>query len=57
VNISVQLEDTVDSALSKSLQNSAVTPVVVPIEDILYGVEKALDALPEEVQHETVMVL
>jgi hypothetical protein len=53
------MEDTVYSALSKSL-NYAVTPVVVPVEDTLYGVEKVIGALPEEtaeVQQETVRIL
>jgi hypothetical protein len=41
------MEDRVYSALRKSL-NYAVTPAVVPVEDTLYYVEKALRALREE---------
>jgi hypothetical protein len=44
-------------ALSKSL-NYALTPTILPVEDILCGVEKGIGALPEEtaeeVQQETV---
>jgi hypothetical protein len=50
------MEDIVYSALSKSL-NYAVTTAVVPVEDTLYGVEKAIGVLPEEVQQETVRTL
>jgi hypothetical protein len=52
INLSkIPLEEAACSALSKGL-NYAVTPAVLPIEDILCGVEKAVGALPEETAEE-----
>jgi hypothetical protein len=45
------LEDGVSSLLQKGL-NYAVTPRTVPIEDILAGVEKAVQSLPVEMAEE-----
>jgi hypothetical protein len=61
VNLSyVPLEDAAYSTLGKGL-NYAVAPVVLPIEDLLSGVEKAIGYLPEEaaeeVQQDTVRIL
>jgi hypothetical protein len=42
---SIPLEDTAYSALGKGL-NYAVSPAVLPIEDFLTGVEKAIVFLP-----------
>jgi hypothetical protein len=56
----VPLEEAAYVALGKGL-NYAVAPVVLPIEDLLIGVEKAVDSLPEEaakvVLQETVRIL
>jgi hypothetical protein len=52
INLSeVPLEEADGSALSKGL-NYAVAPAVLPVEDILCGVEKAVGALPEETAEE-----
>jgi hypothetical protein len=61
VNLSeVPLEEASCSALRKGL-NYAVTPTVVPVEDFLCVVDKALDALPEDtaekVRQETIRIL
>jgi hypothetical protein len=45
------LEDAAYSALGKGL-NYAVSSVVLPIEDIVSSVEKAIDSLPEEAAKE-----
>jgi hypothetical protein len=54
------LEEAACSALNKSL-NYAVTLAVVPVEDSLCGVEKAIGALPEvtaeEVLQKTIEIL
>jgi hypothetical protein len=56
----VPLEDTAYSALSKGL-NYAVAPAVLPIEDFLSSVDKAVGSLPqetaEEVSQQTVRIL
>jgi hypothetical protein len=56
----VPLEDAAYSALSKGL-NYAVAPAVLPIENFLGGVEKAVGTLPEEaaeeVRQETARIL
>jgi hypothetical protein len=61
VNLSeVPLEEPACSALSKGL-NYAVTSAVVPVENILCGLEKAIGILPEEtgkeVRQETIRIL
>jgi hypothetical protein len=61
INLSeVPLEESACSALSKGL-NYVVALAVLPVEDILCGVEKAVGALPEEtaeeVRQETVRIL
>jgi hypothetical protein len=61
INLSgLTLDDGVSSLLQKGL-NYAVTPRTVPIEDILVGVEKAVQSLPvesaEEARLETVRVI
>jgi hypothetical protein len=54
------LDDGVSSILQKGL-NYAVTPHTIPIEDILAGVEKAVQSLPvemaEEASQETVRII
>jgi len=54
------LDDGVSSLLQKGL-NYAVTPSTIPIEDILAGVEKAVQSLPvemaEEARQETVRII
>ena len=54
------LDDGVSSLLQKGL-NYAVTPRTIPIEDILAGVEKAVQSLPvemaEEARQETVRII
>jgi len=54
------LDDGVSSLLQKGL-NYAVTPCTIPIEDILAGVEKAVQSLPvemvEEARQETVRII
>jgi hypothetical protein len=56
----VLLEEAACSALSKGL-NYAVAPAVISIEDILFGVEKVIGALPketsEQVRQEAVRIL
>ena len=61
INLSGQkLDDGVSSLLQKGL-NYAVTPHSIPIEDILAGVEKAVQSLPvemvEEAREETVRII
>jgi hypothetical protein len=48
VNLSKISKEAARSALSKGL-NYAVAPAVLPVEDILCGVERAVGALPEEI--------
>jgi hypothetical protein len=56
----VSLEEAACSPLSKGL-NFAVAPASVPVKDILCGVRRALEALPqetaEEIQQETIRIL
>jgi hypothetical protein len=61
MNVSGQtLDDRVSSLLQKGL-NYAVTPCIIPIEEILVGVEKALQSLPvemaEEARQETMRII
>jgi hypothetical protein len=61
INLSGQmLDDGVSSLLQKGL-NYAVTPCTITIEDILAGVEKAVQSLPvemaEEARQETVRII
>jgi hypothetical protein len=55
-----KLEDGISSLLQKGL-NYAVTPRSIPIEDILAGVEKAVQSLPvetaEEARQETLRII
>jgi hypothetical protein len=61
INLSGQtLDDGVSLLLQKGL-NCAVTPRTIPIEDILAGIEKAVQSLPvemvEEARQETVRII
>jgi hypothetical protein len=56
----VPVEEAAYSVLNKSL-NHAVAPRLIPVEDILSGVEKPMGTLPEEtaeeIRQETFMIL